>query len=270
MSDRLPVSAHMLTYQSGATLPAALDSVARCTEIIVVDGGSTDDTLAIARKHAAKILDQGMRGPIADFARVRNIPLQETTQPWVLVLDSDETASPELIEEIARITADPASPHGAWRVPRRYVLSTGERIDFATTYPNERIYFFHRDAVQGWIKPVHERVVLTPGTPVLRMRGPSLAPLPRIEEFKAKNRTYIGIEAANATSSLWQWTTRRLLRTLRSRAIATIKLAWIWLLPHRGKRLPLRHELLRFWYAWALLVATFPLKKKQGHSTKSV
>lgn len=258
MSEKLPISVHILTWNSAHTLERALKSAAGCAEIIVADGGSTDSTVEIARRHGARVVAQeGPGGPIADFARVRNAVLREATEPWILSLDSDEYLSQELVSELPKAAAGPPA---AYRVPRRYVLPEGRVVDHATTYPNERLYFFHRDAVEGWVKPVHERPQLRPGVPVKRFRGASLAPLGSAEEYRRRNLRYLQIEAAKSAGKGWgDWFLHRVLHTLRSRAVALLKLLWIWLLPHRGVRLPLRHELLRFWYGWKLILKTCPL-----------
>lgn len=264
MSDLpLPISVHILTRNSGKTLRRTLESLPRVAEILVIDGGSTDDTLAIAQEFGARVVTQP---PVSngrmDFAAARNVGLTSNTQPWILALDSDETLSPELHDEITAIVASKQGPTACW-VPRRYVLPDGEVIRWASTYPNERIYFFHRDVIVRWIKSVHERVELKPKTPIAHLRGATLAPLPTIEEYKEKNSRYIKIEAAMSTGRSWgHWLKHRVLHTLRSRCIAAVRLLWIWCVPHPGKRLPLRHEMLRFWYGWRLIVETAPWKAK--------
>ena len=259
--DYAPISVHILTWNSGRTLERTLKSVSGCKEIIVIDGGSTDSTVAIAKRFSATVIPQGTPSPTIDFSRARSAGLSASTQPRILVLDSDETASPRLLAEgktIAHHHSDPA----AYLVPRRYQMPDGSIIAHASTYPNERIYFFHRDAVEGWIKPVHERVKLKPGVPLLHLNGASLAPLPTVAEYKEKNLRYLAIEAMGSAKRGWgHWFRHRLLHTLRSRLIGTIRLLGIWLLPHDGKRLPLRFELLRFWYGWRLIVDTCPLRR---------
>lgn len=262
MSDAPPISVHILTWNAARTLGRALASVRGFQEILVIDGGSTDDTLAIASAAGARVIPQrsaeAQGKPLSDFSEARNRGLRETTLPWILVLDSDEVISPELREELARIARTETVP-AAYGIPRRYVLPNGSIITNATTYPNEHLYFFHRDAIDRWIKPVHERVLLKPAVPVKHLHGASLAPLLSLDEYKLKNRQYIAIEAEQSRGKGWCfWLVHRLLHTLRSRAIATGKLLWIWLLPHRGKRLPLRHEMLRYWYAWQLVRETMP------------
>src|SRR3989338_4058331 len=157
MSEKLPVSVHILTWNSGKTLRRAIESVRTCAEILVIDGGSSDDTLRIAQKYGAKIIPQRDREhgtPLQNFAGARNRGLQHATQPWILSLDSDEYASPELLNDLQHTVT-----HGrpcACFVPRKYVLPDGQIVTHATTYPNERIYFFHKDAiaVEGWEKRV--------------------------------------------------------------------------------------------------------------------
>jgi glycosyltransferase involved in cell wall biosynthesis len=257
----------MLTFNSEKNIRNALESVSRCKEIIVIDGGSTDKTCEIAREYGAKIIPQRTEDQqgteLTNFAEARNKGLKHTGEPWILALDSDEWASPKLISEISTISLTEQKPT-AYLVPRRYILSDGTIVQHATTYPNERIYFFHRDCIEKWIKPVHERVELKPSIPTHKLTGASLAPLGSLENYREKNLRYLEVERKRSQGKGWiHWLKNRLLHTLRSRAIAFIRLCWIWLIPHRGKKLPLRHELLRFWYGWKLIVVTCPLRKSR-------
>ncbi|PIR52897.1 hypothetical protein COU76_03920 [Candidatus Peregrinibacteria bacterium CG10_big_fil_rev_8_21_14_0_10_49_10] len=264
-TKKLPISVHVLTLNSAKTLERTLRSVQICEEILVVDGGSTDATLDIAKKYGARIVlqhpDNAGGKPIDDFSAVRNLALREATQPWIFSLDSDEYASEELCAELQDASHDRAA---AYYVPRKYILADGRIVDFATTYPNERLYFFHRDTVEQWVKPVHERPQLRTGTGTKHFRGASLAPIGVLQEYKEKNLRYLRIEAKKSAGKGWgHWFAHRVLHTVRSRCIAFVKLLLIWLLPHRGTRLPLRHELVRFWYGWKLIVETCPLHSRR-------
>ncbi len=277
MSNLLPISVHVLTRNSGATLERCLQSVACCREILVIDGGSTDATLDIARTFNAAVLEQGERGPCTDFAAVRNIGLSHTKQPWVLALDSDEWASEELISDLqiliegvdrnsefeTRDSESRISNRDAYYVPRKYVLPDQRLVTHASSYPNERIYFFKKDAALRWVKPVHERVELKPSTHIGHVRGWTCAPIGTPEEFWKKNERYLQIETGRDVGKGWShWIAKRLFPTLRSRLVIALRLAWIWLLPHRKAiRLPLRYERLRWQYGWALLRATAPVRR---------
>jgi len=261
MNNNPPISVQILTWNSGKTLRRTLKSVRGLREIILIDGGSTDDTLAIGKEFGAHVVaqrppsEQGR--PLTDFAAARNVGLHYTTERWILALDSDEVVSQELFRQITAIV-ERGEPCACY-LPRKYVRPDGIVIQHASTYPNERIYFFHRSVVRSWVKPVHERALLLPGTRVQHLRGATLAPLPTIEEFKEKNRQYLAIERERSRElGFGHWFWHRLFYSLRSSIIALMKLAWIWLLPHRRPRLPLRHEALRFWYRWRLIIDTFP------------
>jgi glycosyltransferase involved in cell wall biosynthesis len=267
--SHLPISVHVLTKNSAKTLERCLQSVHGCAQILIIDGGSTDTTLEIAKRHGAKIIAQPasalQRSAIRDFAAVRNVGLAAATQPWILALDSDEEASEELMEEIRKTMqqySNGGMQQSAFWIPRRYRLPSGELVVHATTYPNERIYLFRKDAAEEWVKPVHERVRFRPATTIGRLRGWTIADLGTVAEYKEKNRRYLALERERSQHLGWIAWIGRVLRTVRSRLIAILKLAWIWLLPHRGKRLPLTQEWARFWYAWRLVVETFPLRHR--------
>lgn len=247
----------MLTFNSGKTIRRALESVQTCAEILIIDGGSTDDTLAIAQEFGAQIIPQGVPGPLSDFSMARNKALNYATHDWILVLDSDEYISSELMIEIEQVVQrnEPA----AYLVPRKYVLENGTVIEQASTYPNTRLYFFHRKMAIQWIKPVHERIDLKDGTVIKQLECASLAPLGTIEDYKRKNIRYLEIEYEKSKGKGWlHWFIHKLLRAILSRTIALGRILNIWLIPRPGKRLPLSHEVVRFWYAIKLVITTMP------------
>ncbi len=262
-----PVSLQVLTWNSEKTLRYCLASARGCAETLVIDGGSTDGTLEIARQKGVTVIPQPGGGAIKDFSAVRNIGLQAATQPWILALDSDEVLTPELRDEIYTI-AGSAEP-GAYLVPRQYVLPGGIRVDYASSYPNARVYFFHKSVCEKWIKPVHERPQLKPGTTVHMLKHPTLAPIGTPKDFREKNRRYLQIEAQrDAGKGYGHWLIHRVLHTLRSRLILTVRLLWIWLIPRKGIRLPLQYEMLRFWYGWRLIVITCPVARELHRRNK--
>lgn len=82
----------MIVRDGAATLPACLQSVAAlCDESIVVDTGSEDDSVEIARSFGARVI----RTPWEhDFSAARNVYLQHARGSWVLSLDADEVLGP--------------------------------------------------------------------------------------------------------------------------------------------------------------------------------
>lgn len=158
--ETIPVTVGILAYNSAATLERALQSVAGAAEILVADGGSTDATRAIAERMGAKVVAQAGTGPIRDFAAERNALLDRATQPWFLALDSDETASPELMAEIAAVARQNGAPL-VCRIPMGITFD-GREITAASTLPGYQFRFFAVRSGARWAKPIHEKVVFPP------------------------------------------------------------------------------------------------------------
>ena len=104
----IPVSVVMLAQNSARTLDRALSSVRAFDEVVVVDGGSVDESARIASGYANVVW---RAHPFRGFAEQRNFALAQASHDWCLVLDSDESASPELVAGIAgREWADDPTP----------------------------------------------------------------------------------------------------------------------------------------------------------------
>jgi glycosyltransferase involved in cell wall biosynthesis len=162
--EKIPASVCILTRNSDATLGRALESVKEFDDIVISDGGSTDDTLAIARTYGARLFPQDVRGldasgRIVDYARIRNCCVKEARHDWVLYIDSDESASKGLVEEIRNIVAEGSEKY-AYRIPLRIMLD-GREIKYSSNYPGWQTRFFRRSSSLSFIKPVHERLDIT-------------------------------------------------------------------------------------------------------------
>ena len=72
-------------------------------EIILVDTGSTDDTVKIAEQLGAQVFHEEWKD---DFASARNISLEKATGEWILVLDADEVIAESDLEELQKLTLD--------------------------------------------------------------------------------------------------------------------------------------------------------------------
>lgn len=97
MSEPLPLSVIVLTLNEERHLPGCLASVAGLArQILVMDSGSTDRTVELARAAGAEVVHRAFTG----FASQRNAALELARQPWILFLDADERVPPELAAEI--------------------------------------------------------------------------------------------------------------------------------------------------------------------------
>lgn len=154
MNHLPPLSGVVITQDEGDRIARCLRSLSPvCREVIVLDSGSRDDTVAIARAEGAKVEHQEWLG----FASQKNVAISRATQPWVILLDADEWLEPEaqaalhrLFDEARIETAD------VWLLQRR-VHFLGHRMrggSFASE-PVERLFRSH---LRHEIRPVHERL----------------------------------------------------------------------------------------------------------------
>jgi glycosyltransferase involved in cell wall biosynthesis len=101
-SATVPLSVVIPTYNEAHQIGSAVRALAWADDVIVVDGGSTDDTRALAAEAGARVLvlsDGTIGGQ-------RNAGIQLAKHPWILALDADERATPELQDEIRRRLPD--------------------------------------------------------------------------------------------------------------------------------------------------------------------
>jgi glycosyltransferase involved in cell wall biosynthesis len=109
-------------------------------EIIVVDSGSTDRTLEIARSHGAKIFTESWKG----FAAQKNSAMEKAAGEWVLQLDADEALEAELADEIKRELGQKQNLDGYW-IPRKNFF-LGRWIKHGGFYPDPKLRLIRRGA----------------------------------------------------------------------------------------------------------------------------
>jgi glycosyltransferase involved in cell wall biosynthesis len=96
MTTTLSISLLVITYNEAENIARCLDSVPFAAEKIVIDSGSTDDTVAIAQQHGAHVIHQ----PWLGFGAQRNFASTQANNDWIIFLDADEALSAELSEEL--------------------------------------------------------------------------------------------------------------------------------------------------------------------------
>jgi glycosyltransferase involved in cell wall biosynthesis len=83
---RAPVSAVVTTLDNAATLDDCLRSLSFCDEIVLLDSGSSDDTVAIAQGHGARVFTEQFKG----YGPQKQSAVDKAAHDWVLLLDADE------------------------------------------------------------------------------------------------------------------------------------------------------------------------------------
>lgn len=146
---RPTITAAIITLNEERNLAALLPQLAWVDEILVVDGGSSDATPAIALRHGCRVVQR----PFYSFARQRNHAIRLASCDWILSLDADETPSSRLAAEILQRICSPR--HAAFRIPIRSTI-LGSRLRRSGTQDDRPIRLFRSGAAR-WEGDVHER-----------------------------------------------------------------------------------------------------------------
>ena len=144
-----------LTRDEERNIADCLASAAWADEIIVIDSGSTDGTVAIARRFTQNVIELPWRG----YGAARNAALARARSPWVLWLDADERVTPELAAEIRAILARDDPGVAGYEVARR-AFFCGKWIRHGGWYPSRVVRLFRKEAASFSETRVHERLVI--------------------------------------------------------------------------------------------------------------
>jgi hypothetical protein len=148
------ISACLIAQDEQERIAAALQSVAFCDETIVVDGGSSDATVEIARAAGARVIEN----PWPGFAAQRNVALDAASGEWILQIDADERVSPALRASIQALLSAPP-PGAAMAVCALRNRFLGGLLGPSAKYPAYRARVFRRETYRyDESRTVHEGI----------------------------------------------------------------------------------------------------------------
>ncbi len=155
MQSRKPLTALVITLNEEANIARCLRSLSWADEVLVVDAGSTDRTREIASSLGARVLEH----PWSGYGQQKNYGNQEARHDWILSVDADEEATPELRAEVeAFLTANgnvDGVQHWGAEIPRK-TWYLGRWILHGGWYPNALVRLANRGHSR-WTEPaVHE------------------------------------------------------------------------------------------------------------------
>lgn len=143
------VSVTIITRDESEQIAGALASVAWADEIVVVDSGSADGTLEIARTVTSRVFVRDWPG----YVEQKNFAAAQATHDWILSIDADERVSPELATSIQSVLEAPSC--AAYRMPR-VTWHLGRWIRGTDWYPDYQTRLYRRDAARWSGRYVHE------------------------------------------------------------------------------------------------------------------
>ena len=176
MTNTLPISLVVIAQNEAKLIGRCLDSVPFAAEKIVVDSGSTDGTVEIAKQRGARVVEQDWLG----FGPQRNLASTLATHDWILALDADECLSEALVMEMRERLPSIMNSTYAGGVCKRSTAFMGAPMRWYRPMSRERVArLYHRGRARWTNARVHESLRFDAATvrfkaPVLHEHNPTL------------------------------------------------------------------------------------------------
>lgn len=200
----MQISVTIIARDEEANIARAIASVDFCAEVLVVDSGSTDRTVEIARSLGATVLHHEWPG----YAAQKNFAAAKASHDWILSIDADEAVGPGLAASI-RGLAETEPEHAGFDFPRlaRYC---GKWIRHSGWYPDRKVRLYRRDRGR-WVGDfVHESVVVS--GPIGHLEGDLLHyTCDTFRDHRANVERYTDLAAREIVATGQRPTTSRLL-----------------------------------------------------------
>lgn len=156
---RVKLSVIIITKNEEAVIKDCLESVKWAEEIIILDTGSVDQALKIAREYTDKIFIYSEKSGI-DYSAWRNYSASKAKGEWLFYLDSDERVPPLLKREIEAVTSDQKEKaYAAFAMPRRNIRLTKE-LRFGGWWPDYVLRLIRKEKLAGWKGQLHEQPII--------------------------------------------------------------------------------------------------------------
>lgn len=189
------LSVVMIVRNESANLRGCLDTVRWSDEIVIVDSGSDDDTVSIARAYTDKVyVEPDWKG----YGVQRQRAQARAAGDWVFMLDADERMTPALRAEIQAVIE--RDDRGVVCAVPRLSFCFGRFIRHGGWYPDYVVRLYPRTRARYDDAPVHEKVRTDSGMKVARLRGDLLHYTYRdLEHYLVKSASYAAAWAAART-----------------------------------------------------------------------
>src|SRR5581483_1021043 len=188
--SKLPISAMIIARNEADRIGRAILSVRDwAAEVIVVDSGSTDDTVRVAQLLGAKTFYHPWRGYGPQKRHAESL----CTNKWIFNIDADEEATPDLVAEVRDLFASGSPARKAYAVRTLCVFPFEERARrFAISMVHGRLY--HRDFARFRDSTVHDSIELDDGSRPVLLKNP-------MNHYIFRSHAH-AVEKVNAYSSL--------------------------------------------------------------------
>lgn len=177
------ISVTVLTKNSQQYIQEVLQALAPFGEVLLYDTGSTDQTMIIAKSFPnVRILQSTFIG----FGPTHNLASEAASNDWILSIDSDEVASPEMIQSIADLKEN---PQAVYAFPRNNYFN-GKFIKWCGWYPDRQYRLYNRTKTRFSDAQVHEAIIIE-NLSTVTLNGPIIHySYASIADFLSKMQAY--------------------------------------------------------------------------------
>lgn len=155
MPEKIPLSVALITKNEGENLRECLKSVEFASQLVVVDSGSTDDTVHVASRFGCDVFIEPWRG----FGPQKQSAIDKCRFPWVLVLDADERIPAETASVIKKIVLNPSTTAAGYSFLRKNYFQ-GRWIKQMGWWPDRILRLFRKELGHMTSSTVHESIVV--------------------------------------------------------------------------------------------------------------
>lgn len=189
MSNNHKISAVIIACNEEQYIQQCIESILPITtDIIVIDSGSTDKTVSLAKSVGAQVYHMPWKG----YGANKNFGISKAKHDWILSIDADEILNQDLINDLKKLDKD---KNIIYKI-KSLVNFNGKWIYHSGWYPAWKLRFFHKDTAYWNLAPVHEELIYPAGTILNELKGQLLHySFKDIEDHRAKADKYAKLKA---------------------------------------------------------------------------
>ncbi len=183
------ISAVIIACNEEKIIRQCIESILPITnDIIIVDSGSTDNTVSIAESARARVFHMPWEG----YGANKNFGNSKAKHDWILSIDADEILDQNLIRDIKNLAKD---PNTIYKI-KSLVNYNGKWIHHCGWYPAWKLRFFHKSKAKWNLDPVHEALIYSSDVSLKELNGQLLHySYSSIEDHKIKSTKYGKLKA---------------------------------------------------------------------------
>ncbi len=153
----MKISGVINTYNEERDIISCLKSIDWLDEIIIIDMGSTDNTLKLIKGFTYKVFTF----PFSEYVeKARNFALRKASGNWILILDPDETIPPYSEKIIRQLIKN--KNYDGYMFPRRNYISEKKFLEYGYFYPDYQLRLFRNKKEIKYSGRIHEQVIINP------------------------------------------------------------------------------------------------------------